>query len=354
MSFRIVVLGGSFNPPTLGHKKIMQTAVDHIEAQMGIFVPVSHAYLKRKLRKEGGRICFSEEERMRMLNYLCADDERLSATDLEYGTAMAATRDTLRMIQERYPQAELYFLVGVDKKDLIMKWASEDDFLQKYRLMIVEREGVDCGENFLDKTMPESCKEAMVFMKQPKGIEQISSTEVRRRMNQGENLEGLVHPKVAEMLKGVSEKDYPEEINRFVGEYDFLSNNYAATFVWEGITWGTAENAFQGSKFSLQQKREAISKMSPEKAKQHGNMFSGSAEWEANKIEIMENILREKFSQNPELEEKLFKTGNKVLSNGNNGKDLLWGVDRYSFRGENYLGKLLMKIREERRGKNEI
>lgn len=350
MSFKIVVLGGSFNPPTLGHKKLMQAAVDHIGAKMGIFVPVSHAYLKRKLRKDGGRICFNEEERMKMLNFLCADDDRLSATDMEYGTSMAATRDTLRMLQERYPQAELYFLAGADKKDLIMKWAAEDEFLKRYRLIIVERDGVDCRENFWDESVAEACRAALVFMKQPEGIEKISSTEVRRRMNHGENLEGLVHPDIAEMLRGVTEKDYPEEIDRFIGEYDFLSNSYAAEFVWEGITWKTAENAFQGSKFSSRQEREAISRMSPEKAKQRGNMITGSAEWEAAKLEIMVSILREKFSQHPELEEKLLGTGNKVLINGNNGKDLFWGIDRYSFRGENHLGKLLMQIREESRG----
>lgn len=348
MAFKIVVMGGSFNPPTLAHKIIMQSAVDCIDAQMGIFVPVSHAYLKRKLRKDGGRICFSEEDRMKMLNIMCADDKRLSASDMEYGSFMVVTYDTLGKLQKRYPEAELYFLSGADKKKIIMDWAAKGDFLEKYHLIIVGRDGVDFERDFLEESELLDRRESFVFLQQPEGIDHISSTAVRKRMNLGESLEGFVQTEVMEMLDGISEKDFPEEIERFTEEYDFLSNICLSPFIWEGITWKTAENAFQASKFSSPDRRKEIALMSADKAKQRGNIISVSKEWEDEKVEIMESILRAKFSQNPDLEEKLIGTGDKILINGNNGKDLFWGIDRYSFCGENHLGKILMKIREER------
>lgn len=40
---RIVVMGGSFNPPTLAHYKLMKVAIAALEAYMGLFVPVSDA-----------------------------------------------------------------------------------------------------------------------------------------------------------------------------------------------------------------------------------------------------------------------------------------------------------------------
>lgn len=41
---RIVVLGGSFNPPTIAHRTLMQTAMDAIQADMGIFAPATYGY----------------------------------------------------------------------------------------------------------------------------------------------------------------------------------------------------------------------------------------------------------------------------------------------------------------------
>ena len=37
------VMGGSFNPPTLAHLKVMEAALDAVDAYMGIFVPTNHA-----------------------------------------------------------------------------------------------------------------------------------------------------------------------------------------------------------------------------------------------------------------------------------------------------------------------
>lgn len=347
MGFKIVVMGGSFNPPTLAHKIIMQAAIDHIGAEMGIFVPVSHAYLKRKLRKSGCRICFSEEERLKMLNLMCADDKRLSSSDMEYGSFTVVTYDMLGKLQKRYPEAELYFLSGADKKKIIMDWGTKGDFLEKYHLIIVGRDGADLRKIFLEEPELLARQEAFVFLPQPEGIDHISSTEVRKRMNTGEGLQGFVQTEVIGMLDGISEKDFPEEIDRFTEEYDFMSNTFPAPFVWEGLSWKTAENAFQASKFCSLDKRKEMALMSVAKAKQRGSVITASAKWEEKKVEIMEDILRAKFSQNPDLKEKLIGTGNKILSNGNNGKDLFWGIDRYSFCGENHLGKLLMKIREE-------
>ena len=40
---KIVVMGGSFNPPTIAHLRLMQVAMDGVGARNGIFVPVSRA-----------------------------------------------------------------------------------------------------------------------------------------------------------------------------------------------------------------------------------------------------------------------------------------------------------------------
>ena len=49
---KVVVLGGSFNPPTIAHEKLLSIAVDTLKANIGLFVPSSHNYVARKMRKQ--------------------------------------------------------------------------------------------------------------------------------------------------------------------------------------------------------------------------------------------------------------------------------------------------------------
>lgn len=70
-------------------------------------------------------------------------------------------------------------------------------------------------------------------------------------------------------------------------------------------------------------------------------------DWNDIKDGIMLNVLREKFKQNPHLKEKLLKTGNTILVE-HTKNDNYWG-DGGDGTGENMLGKLLMKVREEMR-----
>ena len=59
----------------------------------------------------------------------------------------------------------------------------------------------------------------------------------------------------------------------------------------------------------------------------------------------MYDVCKAKFTQNPELAEKLLATGEQELVEGNNWNDTFWGMCRG--KGKNMLGNILMKIREE-------
>ena len=77
---RMVVMGGSFNPPTLAHFKLMREAIDAIDAWRGVFVPVSDAYLKRKMRRCHPPVVLSPAMRIKMLQSMCVDS-RMSVCD---------------------------------------------------------------------------------------------------------------------------------------------------------------------------------------------------------------------------------------------------------------------------------
>ena len=73
------------------------------------------------------------------------------------------------------------------------------------------------------------------------------------------------------------------------------------------------------------------------------------ADWEDVKLSIMEDIVRAKFTQNEDLKQLLLATGDLVLEEGNTWHDTFWGVDVKTQEGENHLGRILMRVRQELR-----
>ena len=134
-------------------------------------------------------------------------------------------------------------------------------------------------------------------------------------------------------------------INNFRGKYYFLSNFYEAPVTWNGLTYLNNEAAFQSAKtFS---DRECFTNLDPSSAKKLGRRVQLRDDWEDVKNDIMYEICKAKFSQNIELKKKLLATGDKHLEEGNTWGDKIWGT--VNGVGENRLGKILMKIREELR-----
>lgn len=138
-------------------------------------------------------------------------------------------------------------------------------------------------------------------------------------------------------------------INEFKGKYNFLSNFYNAPVFYNGIRYQNNEAAFQAQK-DLSRSHE-FANLPPNKAKVLGRKVKLRSDWEDIKIQIMEEIVRAKFEQNNDLKKRLLNTGNKILIEGNWWNDKFWGV--CNGEGKNELGKILMKVREELRTKEQ-
>lgn len=135
-------------------------------------------------------------------------------------------------------------------------------------------------------------------------------------------------------------------IDKFDGEYAFLSNFFPAPVAWEGITYQTSEHAFQAAKTLNIDERKAIAALStPGKAKRAGKKVQLRPNWDSIRVDIMLEIVEAKFKQNPELMDQLIATGDVELIEGNSWNDTFWGMCRG--KGKNYLGKILMIIRNE-------
>jgi N-glycosidase YbiA len=145
-------------------------------------------------------------------------------------------------------------------------------------------------------------------------------------------------------------------IDEFKGDYAFLSNFYSSPVSYKGIMCDTLEHAFQCAKTTNQQDHDWIhDQPTPARAKKAGskrgikvhNHYRRVAlreDWDSVRLDIMLNLLRLKFSL-PDLREKLLRTGDGVLVEGNWWGDTFWGV--CDGEGENHLGLLLMQVRRE-------
>jgi hypothetical protein len=136
-----------------------------------------------------------------------------------------------------------------------------------------------------------------------------------------------------------------KQITRFIGEHAFMANFHPSTVYIEGKPYPTLEHAYQASKASTEEEKELIRRArTPMEAKKLGRALILPEGWEDGRVELMRRLVRSKF-ENPLLRELLLLTGDAELIQDNKWNDRFWGICRGE--GENWLGKILMEIRQE-------
>lgn len=145
--------------------------------------------------------------------------------------------------------------------------------------------------------------------------------------------------------------------------FGFLSNFHPAPFTLDGEAWPTAEHYYQAQKSDDPEYRQAVrAAATPGRAKRLGAAPGGPrkaagqswfrqhgkeprADWDAAKVEVMRRAVRAKFEQNPELAGRLRATGAAELVEDSDA-DSFWGAGADG-RGQNWLGRMLMEVRQQ-------
>lgn len=142
------------------------------------------------------------------------------------------------------------------------------------------------------------------------------------------------------------------QITAFTGEYHFLSNYCACPVTLDGLTYRSAEAAFQAAKCNVPIDRAAFCTVPPNVAKAIGRKIKLRKGWEKERDGIMADVIHAKFSQNPALAQALIDTGDAELIEGNTWNDNYWGVCGCArcrsdgTKGLNKLGQILMAERK--------
>lgn len=135
------------------------------------------------------------------------------------------------------------------------------------------------------------------------------------------------------------------DILEFTGDNRWLSNFYSIDVYLDNIIYPSTEHAYQAAKTVDRAQRKMIREAPTFRAaKALGYKVTLRSDWEAVKLDVMYQLLKQKFSYKA-LRDKLVNTGTGKLVEGNSWGDRYWGV--CDGVGQNHLGKLLMRIRSE-------
>lgn len=126
---------------------------------------------------------------------------------------------------------------------------------------------------------------------------------------------------------------------------NWFSNMALSDLEIDGRIYPSVENYYQSQKTIKLNEQIQFLECTPSESKKLGRKISLREDWEEIKEKVMEKALMTKFSK-PEWKEQLLATGDQEIVEWNNWGDQIWGKTLDGV-GENKLGKLLMKIREE-------
>lgn len=138
----IAFYGGSFNPVHLGHLKTAQFVCDYLNLSKLYFLPNAAPPHKNTVK-------LPFNERAAMLEGALADlnDERLKISYLEQDESILHfTYDTLTKAKEQHPEAELYFIMGMDSLLGLHTWKRGLEIINLANLIVLKRPGYELSE----------------------------------------------------------------------------------------------------------------------------------------------------------------------------------------------------------------
>ena len=154
---RIGIYIGSFNPPHLGHKKVIDFLLEKDYVDKVVIVPTKNYWNKTNL--------IDIEDRINMLkNY--------ENTNIEIDTIhnnYPYTYELLNKLKEVYPTDELYLIIGSDNLDELHEWKNIDDLLNN-KIIVLKRGTIKKNPSIDDKNI--------IYVEDFDNID-ISSTEIR-------------------------------------------------------------------------------------------------------------------------------------------------------------------------------
>jgi len=190
---RLGLLGGTFDPPHLGHLWLAETARDQLNLDRVLFLPVGQPPHKSR------RLTTSAAQRLKMLELSLSGNAAfaLDVSDMRRDPPHT-TYTLLPMMREKFPTAEMWLLVGSDSIRDLPEWHQPDLVVSQCRLATLPRPGIDLNWNELEERIP-ALRSRVDILEGP--ALEVSSTQIRARARGGRTIHYLVTAEVHEYIQ---------------------------------------------------------------------------------------------------------------------------------------------------------
>lgn len=185
---RIGILGGSFDPPHVGHVLMAQDALTLLGLDRLLVVPAGTQPLK-------GAASATAAERLAMVQAAFAGISRVEVDPIEIDRGgLSYMVDTVEHFAGRWPESELLLLVGADAAADLARWRDPQRLLQLVQLVVAVRDDETVGSSPVPwATWPAIHPPVQLASRRV----DVSSSEIRARVAAGRSIHGFVPEAVA-------------------------------------------------------------------------------------------------------------------------------------------------------------
>jgi nicotinate-nucleotide adenylyltransferase len=188
------ILGGTFNPPHIGHLVCAQEARAQLALDRVILMPVHTPPHKEAIDDPG------PDARLALCQAAIASDEELEVSTLEIERGGPSfTVDTLRALHGSREGDDLTFIVGGDMASSLPSWQEPEAVLELARIAVAEREEHRRHEIAERVASLRGAAEQVVFFSMPRL--DISSSDIRRRIAEGRPVRWLMPGDVCDEIE---------------------------------------------------------------------------------------------------------------------------------------------------------
>jgi nicotinate-nucleotide adenylyltransferase len=186
---RLGFLGGTFDPPHIGHLLAASDAYEALELDRLLFVPAGVQPFKV------GLVQATPEQRLHMIALTLGDDPRFGVETVEIDRkGLSYTVDTLAHLAAAYSRASRFLLVGEDLAGQLATWREPERIAELAQIVVLSRGS--------EAPLPQQAGGGALPMTRiaTRRID-LSSTEIRARVRAGKSIHGFVTDAVADLIR---------------------------------------------------------------------------------------------------------------------------------------------------------
>ena len=185
---RLAIMGGTFDPIHMGHLRMAHAVQQQLAFDRVVFLP-SYIPPHKQTRSDFA----SWQDRLAMVELAVQNYADFVVSSLEFDRGgVSYTYDTVNHMQELWPDAAIYLIIGEDSLTQLYTWYRALDLLRLVYFVAAERPGYEgeVGVARLTQAYGSWTAEKIIHAEVPETA--ISSTEIRKRLREGKPIRGMV------------------------------------------------------------------------------------------------------------------------------------------------------------------